>query len=195
MKRLMHAAVVALALPLGACAWFSAGPEDAPAAAVDAEQAQACADRSCRGKTVVKLQLASGELLQRQFDWFNPVIQDNSISILAGEELFIEADEQDGRLVNLKQVPENAHPEKTLVFKFWQDPGHVDMTLAVSNPFSRPLKYRLSLMDTQSSELKPVSSCSVLGGGAAYEYWPKPIVQLLVVEPVLLPASAPHTCE
>lgn len=189
------AALTLFAALNGCASWFDTTEPAADSASPDAaEQAQACRDAACRGRTTIKLKLASGELLQRQFDWFNPVVQGTSISILPGEELFIEAEERDGFLVDLKQVERNENPAKTLVLKFWQDPGQVDMVLAVSNPFGKHLKYRLNLMGADSDTLSPASSCPVLPGGSAYEYWPRPIIQLLLSEPRLIAGEKP-ACE
>lgn len=163
--------------------------------AADPEKARICGVHACRGATSIKLKLASGDVLTRNFSWFNPVVQDGSITILPGEELFIEAEPVGSQLVNLRQVHKNTRPEKTLVLKFWQAGDGIDMMLSVNNPFSRALKYQLARIDTEHDALQKTSSCPVKPHQTAFEHWNEPQVQLVLMNPTLHAPGSAVLCE
>ena len=96
-----------------------------------------------------------------------------------------------------RHVPENTHPERTLVFKFTQaedeklSPG---MFLNVHNPFARDLRYHLAVMPLGEKDLFKTSSCPVLAQKQALEHWPYPLFQLIVADMQFLKQGDDRSC-
>lgn len=154
----------------------------AGASAEELERAKFCSTMECRGPTEVKLRYANGDVITRKFQWFNPVVQDDAVTILPGETLYIEAEVNDGRLTRLHRVDSLRNPGKTLVLKFSQATSGTDMLLSVSNPFLKTLKYHLAAMATESSPLTKLASCPVRPGTESFETWPNPVFQLVLMQ-------------
>lgn len=204
---LFRLGTLAAALSLSACSWLPFGGEPAPEAAEaekpaeaapepkpDPEREAVCGRYVCRGATTVKLRLPGGELLSRSFDWFSPVVQDGSVTVLPGEELFLEAEALGGKLAGLKAVAENRNPGRTLVLKFQQETEGLGMVLSVRNPFAQSLKYQL-IADDGNGKLTETPSCPVRAGDTTYETWEQPVFQAILMDFRLLPMGQKPSCE
>jgi hypothetical protein len=145
-----------------------------------------CAKVLCRGKSHVALNMGQGKTIEQDFDEFNPVVMGSDITVLPGETLFIEAEERAGRLENLKAVISVRDPARTLIIKFKQEKSSVNMVLRVVSPFSRPLKYSLSMIVPGQQGAVQTSSCPAMPKRPAIEQWPHPIFQLMIRNPMLL---------
>ena len=127
-------------LSLALCAACASSPP--PAGADQAAIQQACKDPhvQCGDQPInISLHFSDGHAFKQVLQPPIPVVQYDHVYLFPGETLYIEADEQDGKLVHLHAVATPEHPEKTLVFKFEQS-GTKDqygMLLSIHNPFTR----------------------------------------------------------
>src|SRR4249919_3615408 len=78
-------------------------------------QEQMCAETLCQRNLRVTLRQKDGGLFDKTFDVFSPIIQELGITVVAGQTVYVEADIENNRLVNLKSCRydrcpgENAH--------------------------------------------------------------------------------------
>lgn len=143
-----------------------------------------CRQNPCRAKTTIALRSKTGDYKQ-SMSFFWPAIQENAISILPGEQLYIEADIVDDELINLSQVLENENPNKTFVLEFSQIAGSYAMMLSVKNPFDVRIKFNMEVMDFRGG-LHKTSSCPLGAQSSLFESWPQPFVQLFMINPSIL---------
>jgi len=117
------------------------------------------------------------------FDLLPPPLQGNdTISIIPGETLFVSGDFVGGKLILPEVAYERPADAYYLEFSFKQEAGKPDMLLVVNNTYDKSMKYRIVMMGPESEQMFKTSSCPVIANGAAYEHWPHPIFQLLVLE-------------
>ncbi|MGN6514002.1 MAG: hypothetical protein ACTHKZ_10595 [Lysobacteraceae bacterium] len=160
------------------------------AAASGPTPSQANVERMCRLTTCqhglhVALKQQDGTLFEKTYDVFPAIVQEAGILVVAGQTVYVEADVEDGRLVNLRAVDAVVHPEKTITAHLEQS-ADGGMLLTLRNPFKAALKFRMGMMPLASDALYATSSCPVVAGGGSYEMWPYPIFQVLLGEGRLL---------
>jgi hypothetical protein len=143
-----------------------------------AELKEFCKDHACRRNVPIKLR-TGGDDIDITLPLYWPAIEDDRISLLPGEELLVEAEVNDNRLVALKQVQKIDHPEKTIELKFEQSDDGLDMRLLVRNPFKTPLKYHADMLDF-SHRPHQTTSCPVHGGIFGIESWPQAIPEIVL---------------
>lgn len=141
-----------------------------------------CEHTLCRPPQTIRLMRDDGSVFESSFDVENPIVHKGWVSIFPGETLFVEADRDENRLVNLRAVKQMRDPDRTLELRFWQDKGKPDMFLKVNNPFSKAMKYHAVMMLLDSDKLYKTSSCPVLAGKIAFERWPHAIFELLLFD-------------
>lgn len=107
-----------------------------------------------------------------------PAVGEQGISLLPGEELFVEAEIQGDSIGSFKQVSTIVNPGRTFIFQFEQQKNS-DMILSVKNPFGVTVKYNIDLIDFQGN-LHETSSCPVRPNGRMFEHWPYPIPEIQV---------------
>ena len=135
-------------------------------------QEQMCAETACQRNLRVTLRQKDGELFDKTFDVFSPIVQEIGITVVAGQTVYVEADIEKNRLVNLRAVDTIVAPEKTLTAKFEQstDGG---MMLRVTSPFEETIKFDMGIMPLDKDDLYKTSSCPINKG--IFEMWPEPI--------------------
>ena len=144
-----------------------------------------CRTTLCRKPTLIRLTLPEGELFEMTPALPTPILAGHLVTVYPGETVMIEAKEEDGNLVELTAVSKISHPNRTLVFKFSQEPTIGDgtgMLLVVYNPFSGILKYRLGMMVPSSEDIYSTSVCPIHAGKSSYESWPHPIFQVVATD-------------
>ena len=155
-----------------------------------------CAQAECRKNITVTLQLGKGKTSERSFALFPPAVQPPLITLLPGERIFVEVEENADTLSGFRGVHEPKNPARTIEISFRQEPSIGDgtgMILEVKNPFSKPLKYNLSLMMLDGRVIK-TSSCPAPPKGTATEHWPHPVFQLVFKNLHLLAESESSEC-
>ncbi|WPD21478.1 MAG: hypothetical protein SD837_14870 [Candidatus Electrothrix scaldis] len=177
----ISASLIFFFLTLPAFAVSPDQPDNTPSKSLE----EYCQTAPCRKNHSFKLKLEDGTFYEHTSDLDPPAVQPAFILIFPGEKLFIEATEGKDAPQDFKHVPENIHPERTLVFKFTQtedeklSPG---MFLNVHNPFARDLRYRLAITPLGKEGLFKTSSCPVLAGKQVFEHWPYPLFQVAVAD-------------
>lgn len=175
-------------LIIASCAQNSGRPQRETVKRVDgdmsedaAEFIEYCKTAACRQNTHFRVKLEDASYYEYNGELDPPVIQSGLITLYPGESIHVEAEIAGDALVNLNLVQEIANPDRTITFKFWQEPSTskgTGMMLSVHNPFDRYLRYELGIMKFDSTEVQYSSSCPVLPGRFAYEHWPYPLFQL-----------------
>lgn len=168
---------------IGVSAWLlSPGLVLAKAKARSQAPERVCEHTLCRPPKTIRLLKDDGSVFESSFDVENPIVHKGWVSIFPGETLFVEADRDENRLVNLRAVKRVRDPDRTLELKFWQDKGKPDMFLKVNNPFPKTMKYHAVMMLLDSDKLYKTSSCPVLAGKIAIESWPHAVFELLLFD-------------
>jgi hypothetical protein len=146
---------------------------------------------------VVRLTLDSGKPFETRIDGPQPITQDGQVFVFAGETIFVEAEIDGDHLTILRGVETNNHPEKTLTFHLSQEAGTPAMTLVVTNPFPKMVKYHAGMMLPMSEKLLKTSTCPVMGNGRmAFESWPNAIFRLVLFDFRLLDENTTQmSCE
>jgi len=113
----------------------------------------------------------------------NYVLRDQTVQLYPGESVFIEIEQENGIVKNVRAVTENKFPEKTLIISFSQiskKKVHESMMLKIQNPFKYALKYDaktylLNYKNWVNARVLPVQP-----GLSAYESWAELITSVAV---------------
>ena len=108
-----------------------------------------------------------------------PNVGSTQLSILAGEQVYVEVAVQNKMIVGIKKVRNVIDPNNTMNFKFMKDENRKIMTLSVENSLTSPVKYHIDMVDYRGG-LHNTSSCPVLAGKSVFEIWPHPIPEIRV---------------
>lgn len=179
------------------CTACASQPQAPAPASNQAAVQEACKDPhvQCSDQAIpIALHFSDGHGFKQTLQPPIPLVQYDHVYLYPGQALYVEADEVDGKLVNLRVVPAMVHPEKTLILGLQQNGGNggEGMMFSIQQPFDRPLKYRAQVMDFDSpGAFKQTSTCPVIAKGGGYETWPEPITQMMVGEFHFVDASSP----
>lgn len=172
-----------------------AATPEAPAVAkeaLDPETAEMCAKIQCLLDVRITMKDEEGKPFDRYYPAL-PVVQPGGVSVYAGHEVLIEAELENGQLVNLRRVEEIADPSRTISSRLEQDDDG-GMMLVTRNPFDKPLRIRMGMMPMGHDGLVRTSSCPVRPGMGAYEMWPYPIFQIYLGDMRLLEEGENMSC-
>jgi hypothetical protein len=165
-----------------------------PAWADDAQEFEAaCLKMACQHDLHVEMRRKDGTAYSETFKLFPPTVQGAGFSVVAGQTIYIEAEVDGNLLTKLTAVDKILVPEKTITARLKQVDGK-GMTLVVTNPFSRPLKFNMGMMPLDTDSLRKTSSCPVRPGASSYEMWPFPIFQMVLANARLLEPDANPGC-
>lgn len=111
-----------------------------------------------------------------------PCVDDNIVNLIPGEKLFIEAELDGKKLVNLKRVERIVRRDRTLVFEFNQkkDPKALAMYLLIKNPFEHTLKYSAEIQPYGKEEFFKTATAPILPKKYVYEVWLEPVLRILL---------------
>lgn len=177
--------IFALAVSFNASANAEAAKANAKIDTEEEAKAAMCKANLCQKDLHIQLKLKDGSTYDKTFDLFSPVVQSIGLIFAAGQDVNIEADISGDSLINYKVVKTITAPEKTIVVAFKQEKDG-GMTLTVSNPFKRRLKFNMAIMPMGEDGLFKTSSCPIIAGGSIYEMWPEPIFQIVLTNPKFL---------
>lgn len=149
------------------------------------EIAALCQKTYCRPPLIIKLHKEDGSMFESSTVTPLPVVQGGSlVSIFPGEVIYLEAEEWDTGLKNIRVVEKIADPKRTMTLKFEQTgpdrSGKYLMLLKINNPFSKSIKYHAGLMHIDNDNIFKTSSCPIMPGQTSYESWPYPVFQLVL---------------
>ena len=106
--------------------------------------------------------------------WFT---KENALQIFPGEEIYLEAELDNGKIKSVKVVKENLHPENTIAISFSQvveNQAHSMMMLRVTNPFKQNLAYKAKIrLDKPKDKWVASSVLPIKPGITSYETWPE----------------------
>jgi hypothetical protein len=113
----------------------------------------------------------------------NYVLSDQTVQLYPGESVFIEIEQADGVVKNVRAVAENKHPEKTLVISFNQQVKkkvHESMMLKIHNPFPIALKYTTKIYLMHYKKWVNTNVLPVGAGLSGFEMWPDVISSIAI---------------
>jgi hypothetical protein len=102
------------------------------------------------------------------------LLPDLTLQLYPGESVFIEIEQENGIIKNVRAVEENKHPEKTLIIFFAQSVKkkvHEMMLLKIENPFRFPLSYDAKVYLMQYKKWINTNVVSVPPGLSSIETW------------------------
>ena len=108
-----------------------------------------------------------------------PYVENKQLSILAGEEVYVEVVVQNNTIVGIKKVSNVIDPNTTMTFAFMNYDNGKSMTLSAKNPLTSSVKYHIDMVDHRGG-LHNTSSCPVLAGKSVFEIWPHPIPEIRI---------------
>jgi hypothetical protein len=113
------------------------------------------------------------------------VVGPQILQLFPGETVFIEIEQVNGSITDIKSVKENKNPDKTLEISFAQnvnDKVHSNMVLKVKNPFKQDLSYAATIRLMNTGNWAATSIIPVKAGLMGYEMWPDVIISIALNE-------------
>lgn len=149
-----------------------------------------CRSAPCRRDVVTRIRLADGRIQEESRPLHRPALVRGSLSIMLGEELVAVPEFQDEQFRGWRAA-ERREPSRNpvLTFKVSQE-SDTSIAASISNSGPDPVKLRMYVRGPGAAEGEYTSSCPVLSGGTVYEYWNRPVVEVIVVEAILLEDDA-----
>lgn len=138
-----------------------------------------CEGALCQQSIRIQLKLSDGSNYDKTFTTFPPVVQNNGITIAAGQNVNIEAAISGDSLINFKVVDTIVDPKKTIMVSFKQQKNG-GMRLTTKSPFARKLKFNMAIMLINEDKLVITASCHNYDKGIIYSTWPYPITQIFL---------------
>ncbi|MBB6185386.1 hypothetical protein [Oleiagrimonas soli] len=104
-------------------------------------------------------------------------LADGALIIEPGQTLCVDL-HVDGTRVEPVRIVTTADPKRTLIIRFWNEPGTDDMYLTLHNPLPSTLRYHATMRRSGSYVYEATSVCDILSKRLAIEHWPYPIAAL-----------------
>lgn len=173
----------------------------APAAAQDvpsvsaSELRELCDRGRCRRDVTTQVRLADGQIQEERITEHRPAILRHSLSLMLGEHLEAVADFNDGQFIGWRET-ERRESSRNVVLNLKLDQTESDGSVSVEirNNGRQPVKLNLFVRTAGSPQGEYTSSCPIIAGGTAYEYWSRPIVELIVGEAMLVSNDGALQC-
>ena len=111
-----------------------------------------------------------------------PCVDGGLINLIPGERVLLEADVQDGVLVNLRHVERSEHPTQTFELEFTQNQDRKSpfMVLRITNSFPKTLTYEAGIQRLGQQGFVRTSTVPAPPGMTGYESWPTPLTRILL---------------
>ncbi len=171
-----------------------AAAQDVPS--VDASELRGLCDRGlCRRDITTQVRLPNGQVQEERITEHRPAILRPSVSVMLGEQLEAVADFDDGKFVGWR-APERRESSRNIVLnlKLEQTESDGSVSVELRNNGRQPVKLNLFVRTAGSAQGEYTSSCPIIAGGTAYEYWSRPIVELIVGEAILVSDDGALQC-
>ena len=173
----------------------------APVAAQEApslepwELRELCDRGQCRSEVLTRIRLANGQVQEERITEHRPAILSHSVSLMLGENFQAVADFDDG-VFRRWRAPERRESSRNTVLdlKLEQTDSDGSISLEVRNNGREPVKLNLFIRTAGSTQAEYTSSCPVIAGGSVYEYWSRPIVEVIVGEASLVSDDGALQC-
>lgn len=156
-----------------------------------------CRSAACRRDVTVSVRLADGRVQHEHLPLYRPAIHRSSVSVLLGESIEAVPDFDDDDVFQGWRAPGRRESSRTpqLTFKLSQSEGDGSIAASIANAGRDPVKLRLYIRDSGATEAEYTSSCPVIAGGGVYEYWTRPVAEMIVREATLLTDDAALLCD
>ena len=168
--------------------------DESPSALTDLQAY--CENAPCRENMSVRVRLADGRIQEETAPLYRPAVTRQSVSVLLGEEIRVVPEFDDDTFLGWREA-ERREPRRNAVmtFKVTQIDSDGSISAAISNSGNDPIKLRLYVRTPGVVDGEYTSSCPVVAGGTVYEYWSRPIVEVIVREAFLLTDDAALMCD
>jgi hypothetical protein len=140
--------------------------------------------RPMRDSFTLVMPVTKGTFYQSHIPSSPFIVGPKILQIFPGETVFIEVEQADGIISDMKSVKENKQPEKTLEITFVQNTENnaiSGMMLKVKNPFKKDLSYKAMIRFVKGNWAE-TSIIPVKAGIWGYEMWPDVIVSIALNE-------------
>ena len=147
--------------------------------------AQTNNDRPTRDSFTLSMPVSKDSYYQSPIPTSPFVVGPKILQLFPGETVFLEIEEKDGTITNVKSVKENKNPDRTLEISFVQNVEgkvHSNMVLKVKNPFKRDLLYEAVIRLMKTERWVETSIIPVKAGLLGIEMWPDVIVSIALNE-------------
>ena len=152
-----------------------------------------CENNDCRRDHTLNFKVGK-ETFEQTLPIYWPVVMGDRISLLPGDEVFVEARVNEGTFTDFKQVDTVTDPAQTISFRFTQMDDSDSMMLVVNNPFKETMKYHVMMLDFEGNTHE-TSSCPVRPGMSVFEHWPHVIPEIVMFDFRVLGMTDRMTCE
>jgi len=143
--------------------------------------AQSNNDRSVRDSFTLSMPDEKGAVYESRVPSSPFVVGLMALQLFPGETVFLEIEETNGLITNIKTVKENKSPDHTLEISFIQNlegKAHSNIMLKVKNPFKRDLLYDATIQFLKSGRWAKTSIIPVKAGLMGIEMWPDLIMSI-----------------
>lgn len=155
-----------------------------------------CERAPCRKDMAVRVRLTDGRIQEESAPLYRPAVTRNSVSVLLGEEIRAVPEFDDETFLGWREAEQRESRRNiVLTFKVTQMDSDASISAAISNNGEDPVKLRLYVRTAGAPEGEYTSSCPVVAGGTVYEYWSRPIVEVIVREASLLTEDSALMCD
>ena len=151
-----------------------------------------CKVADCRENKYVKMRTADG-IFEKTIELYWPIAYKNRISLIPGDKVLIEVEENDAGLGNFKLIEEVINPDKTIELYFTQIDNKIDMMLVVKNPFPKDIKYHLNTMDFMG-KIEKADSCPVKSNSLTRQQWEHVVLELILTDMHFLQPNEMNSC-
>lgn len=155
-----------------------------------------CRNAPCRENMVVRVRLADGRVQEETAPLYRPAVTRQSVSVLLGEEIRAVPEFDDETFLGWREARRRESSRNlVLTFKLAQMHSDGSLSAAISNSGDDPVKLRLYIRTPGSAEGEYTSSCPVVAGGTVYEYWSRPVAEVIIREASLLTEDSALMCD
>lgn len=146
---------------------------------------QSANERTSRDSFTLKMPVSKETYYETHIQSSPFVVGPKILQLFPGESVFIEVEQKDGLITDIKSVRENTNKNKTLEISFRQNvenDKHADMVLKVKNPFKQDLSYEATIRLMKTEKWVSTSIIPVKAGLVGVEMWPDVIISIALSE-------------
>lgn len=135
----------------------------------------------CRRELHTPVRMADGQVMTEHLPLHRPAVLPRSLSIMLGEELqAVPEFSRSGQFQQWRQARRRDAARNNVVTLELRQENDGSIAAQISNETGDPVKLRLFVRHLGSGDETYISSCPVAANGSIFEYWPEPVVELLI---------------
>lgn len=167
-----------------------------PPRAGSPEMARYCSTTTdCRRELHTPVRMADGQVMTEHLPVHRPAILADSISIMLGDEVQAVPEFSRGQFREWREVRRRDAARNAIISFQLRQESDGSIAAQINNDGTEPVKLRLFVRHLGSGDETYISSCPVAANGSIFEYWPEPVVELLVREITLVNDDAALLCD